>query len=105
MTMNSTAALLFLVAAGAVGLCMASCEGSGHDSAASTSTLTSRFNRSMPALKDASGWVNSAPLDLHDLRGKVVLVDFWTYTCINWRRTAPYLRLWAHKYKDAGLVV
>ena len=39
------------------------------------------------------------------LRGKVVLIDFWTYTCINWRRTLPYVRAWAEKYKDQGLVV
>lgn len=59
----------------------------------------------MPALKGANAWVNSQPLDTADLRGKVVLVDFWTYTCINWRRTMPYLRAWAEKYKDNGLVV
>jgi thiol-disulfide isomerase/thioredoxin len=59
----------------------------------------------MPALKGANAWVNSQPLGTADLRGKVVLVDFWTYTCINWRRTMPYLRAWAEKYKDNGLVV
>jgi thiol-disulfide isomerase/thioredoxin len=59
----------------------------------------------MPALKGANAWVNSQPLNTTDLRGKVVLVDFWTYTCINWRRTMPYLRAWAEKYKDNGLVV
>lgn len=59
----------------------------------------------MHALKGATGWINSSPLGEETLRGKVVLVDFWTYTCINWRRTAPYLRLWAKKYKEAGLVV
>lgn len=59
----------------------------------------------MPSLKGATAWVNSQPLDTADLRGKVVLVDFWTYTCINWRRTMPYLRAWAEKYRDNGLVV
>ena len=59
----------------------------------------------MPALRGANAWVNSQPLSTQDLRGKVVLVDFWTYTCINWRRTMPYLRAWAEKYKDNGLVV
>ena len=59
----------------------------------------------MPALRGATAWVNSQPLSTPDLRGKVVLVDFWTYTCINWRRTMPYLRAWAEKYKDNGLVV
>ena len=53
----------------------------------------------------ATGWLNSAPLGADDLRGKVVLVDFWTYTCINWLRTLPYVRAWAEKYKDQGLVV
>src|SRR3954465_14854759 len=53
----------------------------------------------------ATGWVNSPPLGAGELRGKVVLVDFWTYTCINWLRTAPYVRGWADKYKDQGLVV
>lgn len=50
-------------------------------------------------------WVNSKPLTPAALRGKVVLVDFWTYTCVNWRRTLPYVRAWAHKYKNNGLVV
>jgi len=53
----------------------------------------------------ATEWLNSQPLTGADLRGKVVLVDFWTYSCINWRRTLPYLRAWAEKYKDQGLVV
>ena len=59
----------------------------------------------MPPLKGANAWINSQPLGTADLRGKVVLVDFWTYTCINWRRTMPYLRAWAEKYRDNGLVV
>lgn len=59
----------------------------------------------MPALAGADAWINSPPLSSTDLRGKVVLVDFWTYTCINWRRTMPWLRAWAEKYKDQGLVV
>jgi len=53
----------------------------------------------------ATAWLNSAPLTAADLRGKVVLVDFWTYTCINWLRTLPYVRAWAARYKDQGLVV
>jgi thiol-disulfide isomerase/thioredoxin len=53
----------------------------------------------------ATGWFNSAPLTPAGLRGKVVLVDFWTYTCINWLRTLPYVRAWAQKYADYGLVV
>jgi len=50
-------------------------------------------------------WVNSEPLTLEDLRGKVVLVDFWTYTCINCIRTMPYLKQWYSKYQDDGLVI
>src|SRR5262249_53329461 len=53
----------------------------------------------------ATAWLNTPPQTLSDLRGKVVLVDFWTYTCINWRRTMPHVRAWAEKYKDSGLVV
>ena len=58
-----------------------------------------------PSLAGATGWLNSQPLNMAGLRGKVVLVDFWTYTCINWRRTLPYVRAWAEKYKEHGLVV
>jgi thiol-disulfide isomerase/thioredoxin len=58
-----------------------------------------------PSLAGATEWLNSPPLPATGLRGKVVLVDFWTYTCINWRRTLPYLRAWAQKYKDHGLIV
>ena len=62
-------------------------------------------NKMGPSLDGATGWLSSQPLNLADLRGKVVLIDFWTYTCINWRRTLPYVREWASKYKDKGLVV
>ncbi len=58
-----------------------------------------------PDLSGAVEWLNSPPLTLQDLKGKVVLVDFWTYSCINCLRTLPYLRAWAEKYKDQGLVV
>ncbi len=59
----------------------------------------------MPSLAGATGWLNSRPLTTADLRGKVVLVQFWTYTCINWLRTLAYLRAWADKYQDQGLLV
>ena len=59
----------------------------------------------LPALDGASGWLNSPPLGAADLSGKVVLVDFWTYTCVNWLRTLPYVRAWSEKYKNMGLVV
>jgi hypothetical protein len=53
----------------------------------------------------ATGWLNSEPLTPEGLRGRVVLVDFWTYTCINWIRTLPYVRAWDAKYSDAGLTI
>jgi thiol-disulfide isomerase/thioredoxin len=59
----------------------------------------------LASLERADAWLNSAPLTASALRGKVVLVDFWTYTCINWRRTLPYVRAWAEKYREQGLVV
>jgi thiol-disulfide isomerase/thioredoxin len=59
----------------------------------------------LPSLGGATLWLHSQPLTAAGLRGKVVLVEFWTYTCINWRRQLPYVRAWADKYKDRGLVV
>jgi cytochrome c biogenesis protein CcdA/thiol-disulfide isomerase/thioredoxin len=59
----------------------------------------------LPSLDGAVQWLNSEPLTAEQLRGKVVLVDFWTYSCINCIRTVPYVRAWAEKYKDQGLVV
>src|SRR5258708_1149444 len=49
----------------------------------------------VPSLRGADGWLNSQPLTAGDLRGHVVLIDIWTYTCINWMRTLPYVRAWA----------
>ena len=59
----------------------------------------------MPPLTGAVEWLNPPPLTNEELKGKVVLIDFWTYSCINCLRTIPYVRAWAEKYKDAGLVV
>ena len=70
-----------------------------------TSDITLPIEGEMPSLDGATGWLNSPPLTPAFLRGKVVLVQFWTYTCINWRRSSPYVRAWAEKYKDQGLVV
>ena len=59
----------------------------------------------LPSFSGATAWLNSPPLSADGLRGNVVLIDFWTYTCINWRRTLPYVRAWAEKYREHGLVV
>ncbi|HEV8461683.1 MAG TPA: redoxin domain-containing protein [Gaiellaceae bacterium] len=59
----------------------------------------------VPSFDGATGWLNSEPLDLAQLRGQVVLVDFWTLTCINWLRTEPYVREWSRTYRGDGLVV
>ncbi len=59
----------------------------------------------LASLRSATTWLNSPPLTAEDLRGKVVLVDFCTYTCVNWLRTLPYLRAWDAKYRQHGLVV
>jgi thiol-disulfide isomerase/thioredoxin len=56
-------------------------------------------------LSGATDWINSKPLTAKELKGKVVLIDFWAYSCINCIRSVPYLRAWADKYKDSGLVV
>jgi hypothetical protein len=59
----------------------------------------------LPGFDGAAGWLNSEPLTAADLHGEVVLVDFWTYTCINWLRTLGYVRAWFERYRDQGLVV
>jgi thiol-disulfide isomerase/thioredoxin len=59
----------------------------------------------LPGLAGGTAWINSPPLTQKQLRGKVVLVDFWDYSCINCIHSVPYVRSWAEKYKDAGLVV
>src|SRR5689334_13322056 len=66
-------------------------------------TLSGRLH--MPSLGGATAWLNSDPLDAAGLRGRVVLVDFWTLTCINWLRQEPYVRAWSQAYRDDGLVV
>jgi thiol-disulfide isomerase/thioredoxin len=66
-------------------------------------TMAERLH--MPSLGAATGWLNAEPLDPRDLRGHVVLVDFWTLTCINWLRTEPYVRAWSQAYRDDGLIV
>jgi thiol-disulfide isomerase/thioredoxin len=66
-------------------------------------TLIGRVH--IPSLAGATAWLNSEPLSPAELRGKVVLVNFWTLTCINWLRQEPYVRAWSRAYRDDGLVV
>lgn len=68
-----------------------------------SSDLTSKIMA--PEIIPGGVWLNSAPLSIKELRGKVVLVDFWTYSCINCQRTFPYLKSWWNKYKNEGLVI
>jgi thiol-disulfide isomerase/thioredoxin len=104
--MKTQQLLLVVALAGAIGAC-------GSTSAEDNSVLQQKtpaalrlpVEGKLPSIDGATGWLNSTPLRSADLRGKVVLVDFWTYTCVNWRRTLPYVRAWADKYKDQGLVV
>lgn len=77
----------------------------GQFSTISSATAHLGTEGELPSLSSATAWLNAQPLTASGLRGKVVLIDFWTYSCINWRRTLPYVRAWAEKYKDQGLVV
>src|SRR5262245_13916630 len=70
-----------------------------------TSSVPLPIEGVLPPLGPGREWINSPPLSLADLRGKVVLIDIWNYSCINWIRQVPYVRAWAEKYKDQGLVV
>jgi thiol-disulfide isomerase/thioredoxin len=90
---------MMAIAAGRLGIfgtaaAHASCSGSGSSSGGD-----------LPPFDGATGWLNSPPLTPAGLRGKVVLVQFWTYTCINWLRTEAHVRAWAERYGDHGLVV
>jgi thiol-disulfide isomerase/thioredoxin len=69
------------------------------------SVASANARSELSAFDGATTWLNSAPLTSTGLHGKVVLVDFWTYSCINWRRQLPYVRAWAEKYAKYGLVV
>src|SRR5262249_41855315 len=59
----------------------------------------------LPSFEGATGWINSEPLTPASLRGRPVVVEFWTFTCINWLRTLTYVRAWFERYRDDGLVV
>src|SRR3954466_5570603 len=94
----------FGAAAAAVGAARLGVIGSAVQQMA-CAALADRNEGALPSLSGATEWLNSPPLTPAGLRGKVVLVDFWTYTCVNWLRTLPYVRAWADKYRDQGLVV
>ena len=81
---------------GALVLIVSACTGDGS---------TSEPGPTAPELTGTQAWINSGPLTIQDLKGKVVLVDFWTYTCVNCIRTFPYLKIWQSKYADDGLVI
>jgi thiol-disulfide isomerase/thioredoxin len=96
---TATAFALFVAAAGAIATFVS--PGSMHGAA-----FASTPNNGMaPEFTGIDKWLNSDPLTMRQLRGKVVLVDFWTYTCINCIHTLPYVKGWYSKYKDQGLVV
>lgn len=79
--------------------------GGGMMMAAPGSAAGPQIEGRLPSLDGAVAWLNSPPLSVESLRGKVVLIDFWTYSCINCLRTLPYVRAWADKYRAQGLVV
>jgi thiol-disulfide isomerase/thioredoxin len=70
-----------------------------------TTTIQLAVEDELPSLVGATGWLNTEPLTRESLRGRPVLVEFWTFTCINWIRTLPYVRSWYEKYRDDGLLV
>jgi cytochrome c biogenesis protein CcdA/thiol-disulfide isomerase/thioredoxin len=71
----------------------------------SGSNASAKKSADAPDLQGIAAWINSPPLTMQDLRGKVVLVDFWTYSCINCLRTLPYLESWDARYRSKGLVI
>ncbi|MGC4030048.1 MAG: cytochrome c biogenesis protein DipZ [Steroidobacteraceae bacterium] len=79
--------------------------GGAKGAAAAASELPPEAANARPSLEGGGPWINSAPLHLEALKGKVVLIDFWTYSCINCLRALPYVKAWSQKYRDAGLVV
>src|SRR5579859_6040583 len=89
-----------VITIGAAGLIMAGCA-----NAESPGAVRLLSEGELPQLSGATVWLNSQPLMARGLRGSVVLVNFWTFSCINSIRVLPYLRAWATKYKNRGLVV
>ncbi len=104
--MKASRLLLAAILAGAIGAPLGiSAEDKGMGERMTSAAARLPIEGEMPSLGGATEWLNSAPLTAAGLRGKVVLIDVWTYTCINWLRTLPYVRAWSERYKDRGLVV
>ncbi|USU18063.1 thioredoxin family protein [Paraburkholderia fungorum] len=100
---------LFAVSVAAGAAAITATLGGGPAASAAARPATSQFNAgaatTAPEFTGIDKWLNSDPLTLRQLRGKVVLVDFWTFTCINCIHVLPYVKTWNQKYKDQGLVV
>jgi hypothetical protein len=96
---------LFGLATGAITAIRLGKSTAARAQAASMKATSLPIEGEMPSLTGATAWINTTPLTSADLRGKVVLVEFWTYTCINWLRSHAYVRTWAEKYNEHGLVV
>ena len=96
-----------LTSAAIAALCLVGAPATGwsKDGPARPALRVAEAHAAAPDFVGISGWLNSAPLSIASLRGKVVLVDFWTYGCINCVRTLPYVTQLSEKYKDKGLVV
>ena len=104
--MNANKLLLAAILGSAIGApMMAFAEDKSVMQQMNSAAIKLSIEGEFPSLGGAIEWLNSQPLTAKGLRGKVVLVDFWTYSCINSLRTLPYLRAWAEKYKDQGVVV
>jgi thiol-disulfide isomerase/thioredoxin len=92
------------IGAGAVALAAAGI-GLGWAKRPSTGTLLLSSEGHIPSFDGASAWLNSSPLTPADVSGKTILLQFWTFTCVNWTRTLPYVHAWADRYGEDGLVV
>jgi thiol-disulfide isomerase/thioredoxin len=104
--MKASQILLIATVAGAIGISIAvSAKDNQVEPPMPTAAAQLPVEGALPSFDGAITWLNSPPLTPDALRGKVVVVNFWTLTCINWLRTLPYVRAWAAKYKDQGLVV
>jgi thiol-disulfide isomerase/thioredoxin len=103
--MKAYRVLLAVILAGTIGTPIDAANVETHVSQKVPATLALPVEGDLPSLGGATEWLNSPPLAAAGVRGNVVVVEFMTYSCINWLRTLPYVRAWAEKYKSKGLVV